>query len=173
MAVVNRNSAQIINALATPPVRDNTFNSDGALVSKIARLANAADDDATSVHRVVRIHSGANIRSIKMSTGDATTAGAFDLGVYYAADHYDGALAGDVIDADFFASAFALTNGPYEKAELAFESGVYDQTKQQQPLWQALGLTADPDTWFDIAVTVSTTYNGASVGQLFEVIFVQ
>lgn len=173
MAIVNRNSAQVANALATPPVRDNTFNADGALVSKLGVVTNAADDDATSVHRVARIHSGCNIRSITLTTGDATTAGAFDLGVYYAADHYDASLAGDVIDADFFASAFALTAGPFTKVELAFESAVYSQTRQQQPFWQALGMTADPDTWFDIAVTVTTTYSGAAVGQLFEVVFVQ
>lgn len=172
MAVVNRNSTQIGNEVATPAVRNSYFESDGNLVSKLGYVANAADDDATSIHRVMRIPSNANVRSIKLTTGDATTAGAFNLGLYYPADYYDADLAGDAIDVDLFASAFALTGGPFEKAELAFESAEYSVAEQQQPLWQAAGLTADPGGYFDLAVTVSTTYNGAAVGQLFEAVYV-
>lgn len=171
MAVVNRNSTQIANTVAVPPVRNDTFNSAGRLISALGYVANAANDDATSIHRVVQVPSNANIRSIKLTTGDAATAGAFNLGVYYPANYYDPALAGDVIDADLFASAFDLTGGPFTKAEVAFESGEYTIAEQQQPLWQVLGLAKNPDGYFDIAVTVSTTYNGASVGQLFEVVY--
>lgn len=169
MAVVDRNSTFVAAKVAG--TLSDVHNGSGRLVSVLGALTVAADDSANSIHRVVRVPANASVRSIKLSTGDATTAGAFNLGVYYPTDFYDASLAGDVIDADFFASAFDLTGGPFTKAELAFESAVFDNAKQVQPLWQALGLAKDPQGELDIAVTITTTYNGAATSQLFEVVY--
>ncbi len=171
MAVTNRNSTQVANEVASPAVRNDAVASDGIKISKLGYVANAADDDATSIHRIMRLPSHCNVRSIKLSTGDATTAGAINLGLYYAVGHTDSA-AGAVIDADLFASAFDLTGGPFTRTELVGESGEYALTERIQPLWQAAGLSADPGGYFDLAATISTTYNGASVGQLYETDFV-
>ena len=164
MAIVNRNSAQ--NPSDGSRVNGNV--ADGYKRSMIGYVANAADDSATSIHRAVRVPSNANIRSVKLSTGDATTAGAIDIGVYEAEDYNDGA----VIDADFFASALDLTGGPFVNAEQVAESGEYAIAERGQPLWEALGLSEDPNRYFDIAMTITTTYNGAAVGQLLEVEYV-
>lgn len=173
MAVVDRNSTQISNLIDnTPSTRNDTFAADGDLRSALGSVANAADDTVASVHRAVRVPSNANIRSIKLTTGDATAAGAINLGVYYADDN-PASDTGAVIDADLFASAFDLSLGPFEKTELAFESAVYTQALQIAPLWQAAGLTSDPGGYFDITATISTTYNGAAVGQLYEAVYVR
>lgn len=170
MAITDRNSTQIANLLDnTPSVRNDTSNADGVMRTALGYIANAADDSATSVQRAVRIPSNANVRSVKLSTGDATTAGAIDVGVYYADDNPASAT-GAEIDADFFADAFDLTSGPIVKTELLDQDGANNTiVKQQLPLWEALGLSSDPGGYFDVAVTIATTYNGAAVGQLFEV----
>lgn len=172
MAVTNRNSSQIANAVASPAVRNDSTAADAELRSVLGYVANAADDDATSIHRIARLPSHCSVRSIKLTTGDASTAGAFNLGLYYPVGHPN-SPAGAVIDADFFASAFALTNGPYSKTELIDESGEYTIAEQILPLWQAAGLSSDPGGYLEVAATISTTYNGAAVGQLFEIVYAQ
>jgi len=172
MAVVNRNSTQIANVVANPPVQNNAFAEAAHLRSVLGYVANAADDSANSIHRIARLPSNCNVRSIKLSTGDASTAGAINLGLYYSADNPASATAA-VIDVDLFGSAIDLTGGPFIKTELVGESGEYTIAEQIMPLWQAAGLSADPGGYFDLAATISTTYSGAAVGQLFEVAYVQ
>lgn len=173
MAVSDLNSTQIGNIIDnTPSVRNNSYEADGIVRSAIGLVTNAADDSATSVHRAVRVPSNARISSIKLTTGDATTAGAINLGIYYSDDNAASAT-GAVIDADLFASAFDLTGGPFAKTELVAESAEYTLAEQIQQLWEAAGLSSDPGGYFDIAATISTTYNGASVGQLYEVEYVR
>ena len=41
--------------------------------------------------------------------------------------------------------------------EVVNESGTYTLDKRKQPLWQAVGLSADPGGYFDIVATVKTT----------------
>ena len=170
MAVTNRNSTQVANAVATPAVRNNSIAADAVKRSALGYVANAADDDATSIHRIARVPWDACVRGIKLTTGDASTAGAINVGVYYPVGHPNSA-AGAVVDADLFASAFALTNGPYQRAEITDQTQ-YSLTERLQPLWQAAGLTSNPGGYADIAATISTTYNGAAVGQLYEVDYV-
>lgn len=169
MAVVDRNSNVIANIVAVPRVLNNPYEGGkGVVQERAALLSPAADDAANSIHRICRIPSNASVREILLSTADATTGGAFNLGIYETAEN-----GGAVVDADLFASAFALTNGPYEQQSLLFESGELTYAEALQPLWQALGLSADPHKEYDIALTISTTYNGAGTSQLFQVRFVQ
>ena len=163
MAVVNRSSAQ--NPADCSRVDVGT--GDGYLKSAQGYVANAADDSATSVHRFVRVPTNAVVRSVKFSTGAATTAGAIDIGVYRTTN--DG---GAVVDADLFASALDLTGGPFTNAEQIGESGELTLAERAQPLWQAAGASEDPGGYYDIAATITTTYNGASVGQLLVVDYV-
>lgn len=168
MATVNRNSTIIADQVATPKVLVSpSKGSPAPLVSTAGYVANAADDSATSVHRFCRVPSNATIRQVLFSTGDATTAGALDIGVYKTAG--DG---GAVVDADLFASAFVLTNGPFSNSDVTFESGQYTQAEAVKPLWEVLGLTADPQCEYDIAGTITTTYDAAAVGQLLVVNYV-
>ena len=168
MPIVNRNSLSIADMVALPRVPVNPSNgAEGKLFESAGYVANAANDDATSVHRFCRVPSNARVSAVLLSTGDASTAGAIDVGIYQTAEN-----GGAVVDADFFASAFALTNGPYSNVDLTHESGEYTFAESMQPLWQALGLTADPQREYDVAATITTTYNGAGVGQALKVRYV-
>lgn len=167
MAVTPRSSQEITAEDAKPLVLNPSF-SEGLLRSKIGYVANAADDDATSVFRFVRVPSNACIRGVLLSTGDASSAGAINVGVYQTA-----ANGGAVVDADLFASAFVLTNGSFSRVDLTFESGEYTALEATKPLWEVLGLTVDPQIEYDIVAVVSTTLNGGAVGMLLEVQYVQ
>lgn len=168
MAVVNRNSNTIANAIATPRVASNPAEGGPARLHEVAGLVTpAADDSANSIHRFVRVPSNASIREILFSSADASSAGAINLGVYETEEN-----GGAVVDADLFASAFVLTDGPYEQQSLIFESGEYTYAEALKPLWEVLGLAKDPGKEYDIAATISTNYNGAGTAQLLQVRYV-
>jgi hypothetical protein len=169
MAVVNRNSNVIANAVATPKVLSSPSVGAAAVVKEVAGLVtNAADDSANSIHRFCRLPSNARVSQVLFSTGDATTAGAINLGVYQTAEN-----GGAVVDADLFGSAIDLTGGPFSNVDVTYESGEYTVAESIMPLWQVLGLTADSQRDYDIAATISTTYNGAALGQLLKIRYVQ
>ncbi len=155
MAQTNRNSSAIANLVANPRVINIPAKAGGDLRILPGVIASAADDSANAVGRFIRVRSNDCIHALLYSGADATTAGAIDLGIYQTADN-----GGAVVDADFFASAFALTAGPDLNTDLAYESGTYTQAKSVQPLWQAMGLATDPGIEYDIAYTITTTFNG-------------
>lgn len=155
MAVVPRVSQAITDSTSTPRVMLNPVLNAARLLEKVGVIASAADDSATSVYRFLRLPSNARVSQIMLSAADATTAGAIDIGLYQTADN-----GGAVVDADLFASAVDLASGPYLNADQTFESGQYTFAESQQPLWQVLGLTADPGIEYDLAATVTTTFNG-------------
>lgn len=155
MAVTNRNSTAIANAIANPATPNTIPRSPGRLVRVQDLVASAADDSATSVFRVFRIKSSDIVAAIKISAADATTAGAINVGLYRTAE--DG---GAVVDADLFASAFDLALGPYSNADITFESGEYTHAEALTPIWQVIGLTSDPGYDYDVCMVISTTFNG-------------
>lgn len=168
MAVTNRNSTAIADMVAIPRVPVNpTKGAAGQLFESAGYVANAADDDATSIHRFCRVPSNARVSQVLLTTGDATTAGAINVGLYKTS-----ADGGAVVDADLFASALALTGGPFENSDITYESDEYTEAESVKPLWEVLGLTEDPCIEYDVAATVSTTFQAAAVGQVIKVRYV-
>lgn len=164
MAQVDRNSNVITNAVAVPRVANQpAIGGEAILRERAGYVTNAADDSANSIHRFVRVPSNARVSQLLFSTGDATTAGAIHVGIYQTVEN-----GGAVVDADLFASALDLTGGPMQNLDITYESGEYTVAESVKPLWEVLGLTADPCRDYDIAATISTTYNGAAVGQLLK-----
>jgi hypothetical protein len=155
MAVTNRTATAISNATANPTVANNPPRSPGRLVRVQEVISSAADDDATSVYRFFRIKSSDIVASVQISCADATTAGALNIGLYDTSENGSA-----VVDADLFASAFALTNGPYSNTDVTFESGEYTFAEAQKQVWEVLGLSSDPCKEYDVAAVVSTTFSG-------------
>jgi hypothetical protein len=104
----------------------------------------------TSVIRLIQIPSNAIVTDLRLSSG-AQTAGAFDIGVYRT--NADG---GAVVDADLFGSAVSCASAVLN-VDVLGESTVNTIAKQNQQLWEAAGMSADPRTDLDIALTVATT----------------
>jgi outer membrane protein assembly factor BamB len=143
------------NDVATPRVANNPAAAGGRLREASARAVVAADQASGDVVWFHRVPTNCRISELLFTAADATTAGALHLGVYRTPEN-----GGAVVDADFFASALALTSGPYAESDQKNESTTYTLEKQQQPLWQALGESADPGGEYYICATYSTTGNG-------------
>lgn len=141
-----------------------TANSAGAGAPDYMRTVDGyatavASSSADSTYQLVRIPSNANVKSIIFES-EAQTAGKFDLGLYYATDgtggHATSLLAAAAIDQDFFAAVIDCASA-VTPTEVVNQSGNYTLDKRTQPIWQAVGLSADPGGFLDIVATVKTT----------------
>jgi hypothetical protein len=155
MAITPRSSTTITNITANPSVSNSPPRGARRLIHLREVIASAADDTAASIYRFFRVRSSDTVVSLKISAADATTAGALDIGLYDTAEN-----GGVVVDRDLFASAFDLSGGPFNNSDITFESGEYTYAESLMPLWQALGLSADPYKEYDVAAYVTTTFNG-------------
>lgn len=158
MAVVNTKSAGITNADAGTLSNARVIN---ARIHEAIGTAEAANGDSIgSTYRLCRVPSNARISRILLSC-DAITTCAGDVGVYRTAG--DG---GAVVDADHFASAqslaAALVNQDVSHEADAADAGAgFGLADVEKPLWQTLGLTADPFVLYDIAVTLTAAAGSA------------
>lgn len=148
MAVVNTKSPGITNRDAVPSVLNNSIIDRAQTRLSKDRVGLVNGDSIASVFRVISVPSNARVQSLLLST-DAITTCAADIGVYR--NTRDGAA---VVDADFFASAQSLA-AALTNTDVTNESGVNTIAKSVQPLWQALGFTSDPNTTFDICLTLT------------------
>ena len=142
----------ITNREATPRVLNNPGLGEGGRVKvAVGHLASVTLSlTTTSIIRLVSIPSNAVVSHVYFQSG-AQTAGKFDLGVYRI--NADG---GAVVDQDFFATAIDCASAVV-LADYTNSAGYYTIAKQSQPLWQAAGMTTDPKSQLDIALTVITT----------------
>jgi hypothetical protein len=165
--MANVNSTWITNAVETPKVLTDASKSVGiARVAKSAATVSASQSQNDTI-RLVRVPSNARIDAVLLTTGDASSAGNINIGVWQTAEN-----GGAVVDADLFASALALTGGPFARSDQTWESGEYTYAESCKPLWEVLGLSADPNREYDIVAEVSTTFNGADTTMALEVHYV-
>lgn len=162
-------SAQITNMDASPFVQtDAGKGSPAALKMTDGYVTPAAADAAGTKYLMNRVPSYAVVKRLLIAS-EAQGAGKVDVGVYYADDvRYlagGSANSGVVIDADFFATAVDIA-AKVQPTDITFESGTYTFDKWSQPLWQAVGLSADPGGMLDIVATVVTTDVTTGTGKL-------
>ena len=142
----------ITNREATPPVINNPGLGGAArehvCLDHLASVTAALS--ITSVIRLVEVPSNAVITSLWFQSA-AQTAGKFDIGLYR--NNKDG---GAVVDQDFFATAVDCASAVVQ-TDVLNESGTNTIAKQSQPIWKAAGMSADPKTTLDIALTVVAT----------------
>lgn len=122
----------------------------------------AAGSTIGDVHRLLRVSSGDVIVGLKLHCIGSSTTGDADLGLYLARD-------GVVVDADFFKAAFSITNNTAASSTALADHRLINSTvggarfgleDLGKPLWQALGLSADPMVEYDIALTITTAITG-------------
>lgn len=145
-------SPQITNREAAPPVLNNPGLGSGAVV-KVAfgHLASVpAALSITSIIRLCEVPSNAVVHRVEFQAA-AQGAGAFDIGVYR--NNKDG---GAAVDADLFATAINVAS-TIVIFNVTNESTGNTIAKQAQPIWQAAGMSSDPKTTLDLALTVATT----------------
>lgn len=151
MAVVTKKSDVITNRDASPRTISNANLSKGSVLEAIGHIALAATDSSASTLNFCTVPSNARISDVIIYNDDSGTLGTLDVGVFLAPDYDTGTYSGgDVIDQDHFASAYALTTASTVGTNIAHESGQFPIEELEQPLWQALGFSEDPNVYFDI-----------------------
>lgn len=149
-------SSQIITDLdAAPVVKTNPLEIGGKLRIATALLA-MTTGAVSDVKRFVRIPSRALVLSVGFVNDDldsnAAPTLATDVGLYRTTK--DG---GAVVNASFFASAVTtLQAATVVFTDVTYESVVVPIANRAKPLWEQLGLTADPGVEYDVAFTYTT-----------------
>ena len=148
-------SPSITNREAVP----RTINNPGAGGAGVLRVTQGyfasvtAALSITSIIRLCEIPAHATVHSVTFASA-AQGAGKFDLGLYKT--NADG---GAVVDQDFFATAIDCTSAVVLTDETN-ESTTNTIAKQNQPIWQAAGVTAPgpaPGTMYDVCAVVVAT----------------
>lgn len=160
MAVVAVNSTSAANYNATPRVINDVAECDGKLVRAINdTVAVTSGDSAASIYRFGKIRSSDQVDRLRMVSADIGTTTAGDVGLY---DLLTASNGGTVVDVDFFGSAVSLSGGAID-SDITFEAaaagGLY--TNGTKKVWEALGLSSDPNKEYDVALTLTGAADAA------------
>ena len=163
MAVVNLKGTAITNRDATPQTINDGRLERGILKSAVGSVTcGAADSGNTaystgSTYVLASLPSTAMVRNVLLSCA-ALTSGVVSIGVGRNTKDSGGTAYPLVIGATataLFASAQSVASA-LSKSNVTNQSGNYTLTKQEQPLWQAAGMSADPGGTLDVVVLVTT-----------------
>lgn len=155
MAVVTTKSTAITNRDATPPVKNGLQLGPRPLYEQVATVELANGDSIGSKLVLMSLPSNARMSALWLLC-DAITSGAADFGIYRTT-----ADGGAVVDADVFASAQSIASAITTGTNILHESGVTDIAYIEKPLWQLLGLTADPNVMYDLVATLTAATTAA------------
>ena len=166
-------STEITALNASPPTRSTT-GMGGPAVLRIAdgsaSITSGVTAAGASFYRLVRVPSRAIIKAVYAWLDAAGTTITGDIGIYYSNNpNFDGtkavnvAAADTAINADHFASAVALA-AVVTPTEYTFEAGTFLSADTRLELWNTAssGLTSDPNGFFDIVFTLTSTAGSAA-----------
>lgn len=156
MAVEARKSNLITQLDATPPVPRPLTEFGGRLKSQCNTVEAANADSIGTTMRILRCHSSWRVEDLILDADDIGTTTVSDFGLYRTS-----ADGGAVVDADFFASAVVLNAGAVANSLVTRESGVIDIANKHKRIWEQLGLTSDPNLWYDIVATLTAAADAA------------
>lgn len=154
MAVVTTKSTAITNRDAVPSIINDGRIEKGALRSTRGFVSAANGDSIASKYICASLPTTAMVRKVLLSC-EAITSGAADVGVYR--NTKDG---GAVVSAGLFGTAVSIASA-LTNSDITNESGTYTLDKQEQPLWQAAGLSADPGGTLDVVITLTAATTAA------------
>lgn len=188
MTVNHQKSTAVTNLDATPPLRP-TSGEGGVGIEKTveAAVALTASGAQYSTVQLARVPSNVIIKEIELLSPSQGTTGIFDVGAYYATD---GSKAGaatvladdntDAIDADFFIDGadaggqavfvHAIPGGGFKITSTTpaiLSNAAWTAAKANQPLWQALGLSADPKCNIDIVASLTDEAAGTGAATVY------
>lgn len=158
-------STYITDREATPKVVHNPGQGGtGTAQTVFGYIASVtASLSATSVIRLVDVPSNAVVSSVKVTSG-AQTAGKFNIGVYRT--NTDGGLVAASNADSFFTTDLDCASAVIDQECVMKATSGNTLAKRAQPLWQAIGMTADPGGKLDICATVHTTDVTTGTGAL-------
>ena len=174
MAIVTVKSTAITNRDAVPSVINDGRLERATLKGSYGFVAVGAADSATSFYPLVSVPSTAMVRAVLASCVAGMTTLAGNVGVFLTTKASGGVALGTIAfagSATFFASAQTFA-AALNRSDITNAAGTYTTAKREQPLWQAIGMAADPGGTLDIAVQVATANTGAAGSMALEVIYV-
>jgi len=174
MAIVTTKSTTITNRDAVPAVINDGRLERGTLKVGTGQVAVGAADSATSFYPLVTVPSTACVRAVLASCVAGMTTLAGNVGVFLTTKASGGVALGTAAFAGsntFFAAAQAFS-AALNRSDITNAAGTYTTAKREQPLWQAIGMAADPGGFLDIAVAVTTANTGAAGTLALEVQYV-
>lgn len=157
MGVVTTKSGVITNRDASPQVFSNPALMASFLRELVGTIETVSGDSIASKYIMFSVPSNARYSQMLLFCDDVGTTTTTDIGLYRTTK--DG---GAVVDADFFASAVVLNAGALNGVDVTHESTVYDIDDVEKMLWQALGLTEDPQTFYDVVLTLTAAADAAA-----------
>lgn len=160
MAVVITKSGSITNRDATPKVLTNSSLNKASMLKAAGTIETTGSDSTGSTYLFCSLPSNARVSDVLFSVDGNNTAGTLDIGIYQTT-----ANGSAVVDADFFASAQALSSA-LARTSVVHESAVYGIEDIEKPLWEALGLTEDSNIDYDVVGTIVTADDAADTVSL-------
>lgn len=158
MATENILSQGITNRDATPSVKNGySVGTEKSVVAKVA----CGTGDLGSTYRFFSIPSNARVSELKIYSPDMGTTGVADIGIYETTEKGSA-----VVDADFFASALDMKAGALSGLDITHESAAFSLANCEKPLWEALGLTEDPNKVYDVVLTTTEAFQAAGTVKL-------
>lgn len=152
MAVVALKTTNITTQDTGKPVAVTDHG--GRLRAITSTIETGSDDSIGSTYRMARVPSNARIAHIWLMC-DAITSGAADVGLYRTA-----ADGGAVADADTYATAHSIATAINKlPADVAFEAR--DIANASRRVWQDAGASAETNTEYDIALTLTAATTAA------------
>lgn len=164
MGVVNVNSGQITNALATPVVLTNAYLSGDRIKEAVALCTMGASDSNNSTYRFCRIPSNARLSDIEVMNDANTSGTSYKCGVLLINGGSTVVTGSDAIfipSGTTMASARSVWTSLYFPAVAGASASAANVEKR---VWELLGLSADSNTTYDIVVTAVTA--GSAGGSL-------
>ena len=155
MAVVVIKSTTITNRDASPVVLSNSNIKNARMREFVGTIETNGDDSTGATYIFGTLPSNARVSQILLSVDGNNTGGTLNVGLYRTT--VDGSA---VVDADLFASAQALGT-ILTDSNITHESGVFGIEDLEKPLWEALGLSADPNLDYDLVGTIVTADDAA------------
>lgn len=145
MAVVFTTAAAITAANAGQLV--NAAQAGASPESFVGQVAVANGDSIASIFRLARVPSNARMSSLAVFC-TAITSAAANVGLYQTE-----ANGGAVVDADFFIAAQTIASA--SPGLNVIGGNVLSPANREKRIWEALGLAADPQRNYDIALTLT------------------
>lgn len=165
-APLETTATQTVN-LPVPGYRTNAQLHHSMETTKRPRiLCDLTGSEADDKYVMAKMKSSDHISSLRVSGKGGGASLAADLGVYLVGD-ITGAV-GTVVDVDLFASAAVLAAAA--RLDVFKEAALVDADRGL-PIWELLGLSADPLLEYYIAFTVTTALITADETVLLEIIY--
>lgn len=164
MAIDYTKSNAIANRDAVPAVINDGRIERAALQSAIGSVAVLTAASTNSFYPLVSVPTTAMVRGVLLTTVSGMTSLAGAIGVFKNTANSAGVTTGvaaNVGSAVLFSATQTLAS-EQSRVDVTNVSNNYPTDKREQPLWQAIGLAADPGGTFDIGIKVTSANTGAA-----------